>query len=75
MMRGLAYHVVKTIETKRCDVANTDSCFKIVCHGFRVFDKAVRPNAAYSLSHDHVEGSIIVAPSFRRREATACPES
>ncbi len=41
-----------------------DFCFKLGCHGFGVFDKAVRSNATYSILDDHVEDSIIVAACF-----------
>ena len=49
-----------------------DFCFKLGCHGFGVFDKAVRSNATYSILHDHVEDSIIVAPCFFYLEKLHC---
>ena len=71
MMRHLAYHVVRTIET----MSRVCPRFKLGCHGFGVLDKAVRSNAAYSISHDDVEDSMIVAPSIRRHAVTTFPES
>ena len=39
-----------------------DECLNPGWRGFGGFDKAVLTNAAYSILHDHVEDSIIVAP-------------
>lgn len=53
----------------------TDSCFKLGYHGFGILDKAVRPNAAFSISHDHVEDFMIAAPGFCDLKTLNCPES
>ena len=47
--------------------------FPLGCHGFGVFDKAVRLSAADSISHDHVEDSMIVAPCVCYLEKRNCP--